>query len=274
MNRPATPVSTRFGPDVLGDPGAIVIAHPPGTFAVTSASRIAIEAIVRGRDRLAGVGVDWGCGTGCMAIVAARLPAVQTVIGLDINAANIDVARRNAVPNAVDHKVRFLVSDAWAPLDPGERAWFDAHAGRIDFVLANPPSSSPAGDGFEFRRIVMRGARRWLRPGGVLFLNVSEQYGRDRLSRLLHEAPGFHYDGLLATTPLVPFDMGREDLMLDVETYAAEERRGGSLYAFRVAGDPERTIDARTALERFRTTGESPLSRWQVHAFLMASDAG
>jgi SAM-dependent methyltransferase len=262
--------TTRFGSDVLGELGEIEIEHPPGTFAITPASRIAIDAIVRHQDRLAGTGVDWGSGTGCMAIVAARIPDVRFIIGLEIVAANCAVARRNAQRNVVDHKVRFLSSDAWQPLDTADRAWFDEHAGRIDFVLANPPSSSPVGDGFDFRRVVLRGARRFLRPGGVIFLNISEQYGQERLLGLLRDVPGFHHDGLLVTTDFVPFDMRRTDLMLDVETYAAEEERGGPLYTFRDAADSGRIIDARSALDRYRSTGESPLSRWQVHAFVRA----
>jgi methylase of polypeptide subunit release factors len=260
--------ATHFGRDELGGLGAIEIAHPPGTFAITPASRIAVDAIVRHQDRLAGTGVDWGSGTGCMAIVAARIPAVQFVIGLEIVAANCEVARRNAERNVVDHKIRFLTSDSWQPYDSAERAWFDAHAGRIDFVLANPPSSSPVGDGFRFRRVVLRGARRFLRPGGVVFLNVSEQYGQQRLLRLLRDAPGFRYDGLLATTDFVPFDMRRADLVVDVETYAAAEARGDPLYTFRDPADRERVIDARAALAHYRSTGESPLSRWQMHAFV------
>jgi hypothetical protein len=62
--------------------------------------------------------------------------------------------------------------------------------------------------------------------------------------------------------------MQRADLIVDAETYAAEERRGGLLYTFRDPAQPERIMDARTALARFRATGESALSRWQMHAFV------
>ena len=39
------------------------------------------------------------------------------------------------------------------------------------------------------RRVVVRGAVRYLRPGGLLLLSVSAQYGEGRVSGLLRAVP-------------------------------------------------------------------------------------
>ena len=61
--------------------------HPAGTFAITPASNILFRAIIDHADLLHGVGFDWGSGIGCQAILAARIPAVQLVYGLEISEA-------------------------------------------------------------------------------------------------------------------------------------------------------------------------------------------
>src|SRR3977135_1513131 len=79
--------------------GEIRIAHPAGTFAITPASLISLEGIANNQELLGGVGLDWGSGAGCLAIAAARVPAVQRVIGLELSTANVTVARQNATTN-------------------------------------------------------------------------------------------------------------------------------------------------------------------------------
>jgi SAM-dependent methyltransferase len=252
--------------DITG--GAEVrIVHPPGTFALTPASLITLRAVGRHQHLLTGVGMDWGTGTGCLAVVAAQLPRVQKVIGLDISAANVATAWLNAQNNGVSDKVAFLVSDSYVPLAPEDRATLDTFAGRVNFLLANPPSSE-GDDGFGYRRLVLQGARMFLVPGGVVFLSVSYQYGRRRLERLCEEAPGFTYGGELASTDWVPFYLGRPDLLHCLHQYAAEESRGGLEYTFKAPDGPgDRFLTAQTALAHFQRTGQSPLSKWQTHRF-------
>ncbi len=260
-------MKTTVGTDLLGALGPLSLAHPPGTFAPTPATFIALRAIAEHADLLRGQGLDWGSGIGCLAIAAARVPAVTHVLGLELVEANVAAAAENARANGVADRVAFVRADAYAPYEAAGREALERLAGRVGFLLANPPSSSPHGDGFEFRRVVMRGAGRWLVPGGVVFLSVSEQYGPERVRALETEAPGFRFDGVLASTDLVPFDMTRPDLAEDVATYAAAERRGGLPYLFRDPSAPDRRLTAIEALERHRTTGESPLSRWQSLRF-------
>ena len=248
--------------------GELDILHPSGSFALTPASLIAVEAIGRNQQLLSGIGIDWGCGSGCMAIAAAKIAAVEHVIGLDIVDANVTVARENAQRNGVDRKTTFLQSDSYAPALAGEATWLDSFARRADFILSNPPASD-GDDGFEFRRIVLRDGRRFLKPGGVVFLNVSFQYGPQRVERLVCDAPGYLYRGVIASTGWVPFDLTREDLLQNVHDYVREEERGGLEYAFRgPLTDTSETVNARRALAVFQQTRLSPLSKWQTHLFV------
>ena len=241
------------------------IHHPEGAFVPTPASRIALEAIAAHGGRFRGRGLDWGSGSGLLAIAAARLPGVEEVLGLELDPRGVAAARENARANGVANKVRFVESDSYHPVHAEDRRALAEFQGSTDFVIANPPSSSPVDDGFGMRRIVVRGAVRYLRPGGLLLLSVSAQYGEARVAGLLRESPGFRHGGVAASTNLVPFDMERPDLRQDVQTYAREERHGGLTYAFRDPRSPETRMTAVEAWKRFQTTKESPLSRWQSH---------
>jgi methylase of polypeptide subunit release factors len=246
--------------------GRLEFAHPPGTFALTPASFISLTAIVANAELLHGTGLDWGSGVGCLAVAAARIPTVDLMIGLELSPSNVVVARANAKLNGVADKTRFIVSNAYEPVELADRRALDGYRERVDFIVANPPASE-GDDGFEFRRRVMRGATSFLRPGGIVFLNVSFQYGNERLQELTHDAPGFVYEKVLASTEWVPFDLLRADLLANLRDYAAEEVRGGRRYTFQSPSDRELTIDACKALREFEQTGQSPLSRWQTHLF-------
>lgn len=247
--------------------GPLEIRYPPGTFALTPASLIAIEAIGRHQELLRGTGLDWGSGTGCLAIAAARISAVEKVIGLEISPADVAIARENARRNAVEGKVEFLVSDSYAPLSGSDREKLESLGVKVSFILANPPAAGH-GDAFEWRRQVLRGATPYLRRGGVVFLNISSQYGPARIEGLMEDAPGFVHEGVLASTGWVPFDLRRQDLLDCLQQYVREEGRGGSEYAFGDPGAPEeKSLNARAAMENFDRTQRSPLTRWQVRLF-------
>lgn len=258
---------TVLGDAETGGLGTIRLRHPPGTFALTPASRVTVAAVGAERDRLEGFGIDWGSGVGCVAIAAARISAVRRVVGLEIVEANVDAARENARANGVETRTRFHVSDSYRPLRPAARRALTELEGRAGFVVANPPAA-PDGDGFGWRREVARGAVRFLTPGGIFLVQVSSQYGMHRVRSLEEEGQGLRYDGVAATTDLQPFDLNDAALRAPAELYAATEERGGPPYDFRWPGDAAAPVDARDALRRFLETGTSPLSRWQVHRFV------
>jgi hypothetical protein len=258
---------TRVPSEITGGLGEIEILHPAGTFAPTPASLIAVRAIGANQQLLSGIGIDWGCGAGCLAIKAAKIAAVRHVIGLDIVEANVACARSNASLNGVSEKVEFLVADSYSPASTSDGRRLDALRGRVGFILANPPAST-GDDGFKYRRVVLDGARQFLVPGGVVFLNISLQYGAQRIARLVEEIAGFTHRGAIASTDWVPFDLTRPDLLECLEGYAVEESRGGMNYNFKSA-DPagDKEMSARSALAHFNETGRSPLSKWQTYLF-------
>lgn len=245
--------------------GEIRINHPPGAFAPTPASFISVYAIGKSRGLLRGNGIDWGSGSGCLAIAAAKVATVEKVLGLEITAANLEAAIENVALNGVTRKVEFFLSDSYRPISRQDQERLLAYRGKIDFVLANPPASD-AGDGFEYRREVLKGAKDYLRPGGLVLLSISYQYGLGRIRQLECDVPGFKYCRVLATTDWEPFDLSRPDLLACLRLYAQVEGKGGAEYTFRSPNHPkEQTLTAKDALKLFEKTRQSPLSRWQTH---------
>ena len=73
--------------------GELRIKHPSDTSSVTPATLVALEAIGRHQAHLSGIGIDWGSGSGALAILCAKIAAVTRVVGLEIEPANVDIAR-------------------------------------------------------------------------------------------------------------------------------------------------------------------------------------
>lgn len=264
--------TTTLFPHETGNLGEISVYHPEGTFTPSPASRLALKAIVDNQNLLGGVGIDWGTGSGCLAILAARIPAVADMIGLDILESSIQVARMNAQTNAVADKVRFVTSDSFRTFAAADQRTLDSYRGRTDFLLSNPPFSDDD-DGFEYRRVILREAKDYLRTGGLVFLSIALHYGEERKVRLTeNEVPGYERCGMLATTDLVPYETDRPGYLHYLENYAIAEEKGGPDYAFVHPESPQTVFNARAALEHFRKTGASPLTKWQAYLFVRRTD--
>src|SRR5262249_40299947 len=81
-------------------------------------------------DTQAPVAVDFGTGSGCLAIaLAVHSPAAQ-VYALDCSAEALELARQNAARHEVASRIRFLQGDGLAALPEGTRT---------ELVLSNPP---------------------------------------------------------------------------------------------------------------------------------------
>jgi len=79
---------------------------------------------------LAPTALDFGTGSGCLAVaLAAQCPTAQ-VYALDIAPEALEIARENAARNGVAERVRFLQGDGLATV-PAEL--------RFDLIVANPP---------------------------------------------------------------------------------------------------------------------------------------
>ena len=242
--------------------GELRIKHPPGTFAVTPASLASLCAIGTNQQFLSGNGLDWGAGAGILSIAAARIEAVTKVYGMEIVAANVEVARENAGLNGVEEKTEFFHSASFSPFDKTDGETVAALKCKVQFVLANPPSSA-GDDGFDFRRRILGEAPDFLTDGGVVFLSISYQYGQRRIASLTNDAPGFTHRGVLATTDWVPFDLNRSDLLDCLRAYVQEERRGGFDYEFALPGEQaDDLVNAQAAMAYYERTGESPSSKW------------
>ena len=114
--------------------------------------------------------VDVGTGSGCIAIsLAVHLPQV-IVYALDISAATIAVAQRNAVRHDVADRVSFAVGDMLTP-----------RPGLADLIVSNPPYVS-TGE-IAYLPASVRNHEPWLALDGG-------QDGLRLIRRLLVHAPG------------------------------------------------------------------------------------
>lgn len=253
--------------DLIGSFAPVRIRHFAGSTPITQASAITLRAVSRHPELFHGVGVDWGCGTGCIAVLLAKNVAVERIIALDVSVDNVSATRENVALNDATGRVHVIQADSFRPLDAAEGRVLRSLRGHLSFVVANPPGSS-GDDGFSYRRRVATEAKAFLKPGGKLLLQISVQYGEARVRSLASLGSGLRYDGVLASSEWVPFDLSRTDLRQLFEQYVAEERRGGPCYAF---GDPRTwggaTLTAVDAARIHRDTGLDPLTKWQVHEY-------
>ena len=131
--------------------------------------------------------VDIGTGSGCIALtLAAERPSAE-VHALDVSYEALDVARANARRMGLDGRVRFYQGDLALPLRGMVR--------QVDLVVSNPPYVAeadwaalepevrdhepkvalvPVPDGPRMYRRLAGGARRALRPGGALLMEVGQ----------------------------------------------------------------------------------------------------
>jgi release factor glutamine methyltransferase len=78
---------------------------------------------------------DVGTGSGILAVCAAKYVANSRVTAIDISAAALAVARRNAQRHGVAERITFIESDLFANV-PAD--------GKFDYIVSNPPYVSTA----------------------------------------------------------------------------------------------------------------------------------
>lgn len=174
----------------------------PGVFIPRPETELLVEAaldLLKGR--AAPLVVDVGTGSGCIALSLAAERADAVVHATDISLDALTAAGENARWLGLAGRVSFHEGDLLAPVADLE--------GRIDLVVSNPPYVDPAelpalapevrdheplvalvpgDDGYSVYRRLVPQARRFLRPGGGLVLEVGQ--GQEREVRLLCEAAG------------------------------------------------------------------------------------
>jgi release factor glutamine methyltransferase len=165
---------------------AVLIPRPETEHVAEFAVRAAIEAYADGRAPLV---VDLGTGSGAIGLSVAVEVAAAQVWCTDVSDDALGVARANLAG----------LGRAGTRVTLAAGSWFDALppdlAGDIDVLVSNPPyvevdaplddvvknwephlALFAPDDGFAFVAHLIDGAPRWLRPGGVLVLEMGEHH--------------------------------------------------------------------------------------------------
>jgi release factor glutamine methyltransferase len=134
----------------------------------------------------AGVVLDYGTGSGAIAVtLAAEIPGLR-VLAVDISRDALEVARANAQTHCVSDRVGFVASDGLTRVPPRFRGALRAIVANPPYVpVATRPELDPdvrdwepgealfAGeDPLLHYRALAREGRQWLAPGGFLALEV------------------------------------------------------------------------------------------------------
>lgn len=163
---------------------------------------LVVELLERARELQPPRILDVGTGSGCIAVAAAvNLPSAS-VTAIDAGDAALAIARENAEAHGVAERITFLHGDLFAPLAAGTR---------FDVVVSNPPYVAEADfatlqpdvarhepraalvsgiDGLDMIRRLIAEAPGYLKPGGVLMLEIPpEQSGG--VQAILHQNPRY-----------------------------------------------------------------------------------
>lgn len=140
--------------------------------------------------------LDVGTGSGCIAVTVAQQHRTACVTAVDVSPDALAVATRNAERHKVTDRVRFVQSDLFATLPPGES---------FDFIVSNPPYVTRAemallppsvrehepqlaldggDDGFDVFARLAEGAREQLKPGGYLLIEIGATQDEEARRRL------------------------------------------------------------------------------------------
>lgn len=162
-------------------------------------TELLVEAVLRELPKDAPKRVlDLCTGSGCVALTVAAERPSASVWATDVSRDALDVARANAAALSLDGRVTFFEGDLFAPLP--RPATFDVivsnppYVKRDDLlglqreVRAEPKLALDGGaDGLDVVRRLAEQAKAFLKPGGVLALEIGDEQGeavRQLLARL------------------------------------------------------------------------------------------
>lgn len=135
--------------------------------------------------------LDFGTGTGCIAIaLAVKCPGAK-ITALDLSADALALAKQNAETNKVAERIEFLHGDGFAAL---------ANKAQFDIIISNPPYIASAeigtlqpevrdfdphaaldggADGLDFYRRLAKEASAFLKPGGKIMVEFGDGQAED-----------------------------------------------------------------------------------------------
>lgn len=132
--------------------------------------------------------LDLGTGSGAIALALARERPTWDVIGVDVDAAAVEIASRNAVRNRIAN-ARFVEGNWFAPVTGSQ---FELIVSNPPYIRADDPCLLGVGlrfeprvalasgaDGFDALRTVVGGAPRHLLPGGTLACEHGAEQGAE-----------------------------------------------------------------------------------------------
>jgi release factor glutamine methyltransferase len=177
----------------------VALAVEPGVFLPRPETEELVEVVldlIHANGASRGRILDWGTGTGAIAVALAKALPRWTAVAADWSPVARCLASRNAERNGVEERVQVLAGDFNGP-DPvtSSRVLFDV-------VVSNPPYIRRADipglmpevrdhdprealdggpDGLDAFRSLARGMHAWLRAGGLLALEI----GADQADNVL-----------------------------------------------------------------------------------------
>jgi release factor glutamine methyltransferase len=180
----------------------------PGPFVPRPSSELTVErALRRLRRRKEPVVVDVCAGAGPIALaIADEIPHAE-VWGADIDAGGLAQGRRNARRLGIDN-VTFRTSDMYGALPARLKGRIDVITGHIPYVPPDEIDDLPAEvreyeplftlsdsslDGLSLIRKAAQEAPEWLKPGGWLLMEISEDLGK-KVTRICKQAGFGHIE--------------------------------------------------------------------------------
>jgi release factor glutamine methyltransferase len=130
--------------------------------------------------------LDFGTGSGCLAVALARKVPQVRIKALDVSAAALQLARKNALRNEVSDRIEFFEGDGFAALPQGSV---------FDLIVSNPPYIPTAeieqlapevrdhdphlaldggSDGLKMLRSLAQAGQTFLRSGGRLMAEFGD----------------------------------------------------------------------------------------------------
>lgn len=152
--------------------GPMQLLVGPETFRPSTVSQLLADALTIGKGDVV---VDAGCGSGVLAIIAAKLGASK-VYGVDAARDTVEIASANAEANGVADQTEFFEGDLFEPLPEDLKA--DVVIGDVSGIpdeIARASGWFPSGlaggpSGAELPMRMLAEAKRLLAAGGRMFL--------------------------------------------------------------------------------------------------------